>query len=154
MSAHLSSIPPKLQDLLDDFAFISDRTQRQDYLIDLADKFSSVRVTPDIASRPYDESHRVPACESDAFVWAQENADGTLNFRFDVLNPQGLSAMAVCSVLGEACSGAPLAQVAAIPSDIVFTLFGKDVSMGKGQGLMGIVNMVTYEARRRLQAES
>jgi len=147
-------LPPKLQDLLDDFAFITDRSQRQDYLIDLADKFASVRVTPDLATPPYDEAHRVPACESEAFVWAQENADGTLNYSFDVLNPQGLSAMAVCAILGETCSGAPLAQVAAIPSDIIFTFFGKDVSMGKGQGLMGIVNMVSYEARRRLQAAS
>ncbi|MCA9912278.1 MAG: SufE family protein, partial [Anaerolineae bacterium] len=97
-----------------------------------------------------DESHRVPACESDAFVWWEENDDGTLTYHFDVLNPQGLSAMAMAVVLGEACSGAPLEQVAALQGDIVFELFGKNISMGKGQGLVGIVNMVAAAARQRL----
>jgi len=144
-------LPPKLQDLIDDFSFITDRVQRQDYLIDLADQFAQVRVSPQVAAPPYDEAQRVPGCESEAFVWSQDNPDGTLSYSFDVLNPQGLSAMAVCVILGQTCSGAPLAQVAAIPNDIVFTFFGRDVSMGKGQGLMGIINMVTYAARQRLQ---
>ena len=123
---------------------------RQEYLIQLADQFADVRVPASIATQPYDESHRVPACESDAFVWAQEQEDGTLRYYFDVLNPQGLSAMAMSVILNDACSGAPLEEVAAIQPDIVFEFFGKSISMGKGQGLMGIVNMVTAAARRRL----
>jgi hypothetical protein len=83
-------------------------------------------------------------------VWALENGDGTLTYRFDVLNPQGLSAMAMAAILGESCSNVPLAQVATVPTDIVFKIFGKEISMGKGQGLMGIVAMVQYEAQRRL----
>lgn len=142
--------PQKLAQVLEDFSFITTRAERQAYLIELADQFSRVKVASDIATPPYDESHRVPACESDAFVWSQENSDGTLNFYFDVLNPQGLSAMAVAVVLGDSLSGIPLAQVASVQSDIVFDLFGRDVSMGKGQGLMGIVNKVVYEAKRRL----
>ncbi len=85
-------------------------------------------------------------------VWAIEQEDGTLKYYFDVLNPQGLSAMAIGVILDEACSGAPLDQVASINSEIVFDFFGRDISMGKGQGLMGIVNMVAYEAKRRLAA--
>jgi cysteine desulfuration protein SufE len=53
--------------------------------------------------------------------------------------------------LDETCSGQPLEQVAGISTDIVFNLFGKEISMGKGQGLMGIVNMVQYEAKKRIQ---
>lgn len=143
--------PEKLLESLEDFSFITTRSERQEYLIQLADQFRDVKVPGEIATPPYDEAHRVPACESDAFVWAKERGDGTLDYYFDVLNPQGLSAMAMAVILGKAVSGAPLEKVAALQPDIVFDFFGKDVSMGKGQGLMSIVNMVAYEARRRLR---
>lgn len=146
----MSQLPQKLREIIEDFSFLTDRVERQEYLIQLADQFADVRVPASIASQPYDESHRVPACESDAFVWAQEQSDGTLRYYFDVLNPQGLSAMAMSVILNDACSGAPLEEVAAIQPDVVFEFFGKSISMGKGQGLMGIVNMVTAAARRRL----
>lgn len=147
----MADIPKRLQEALEDFSFITTRAERQEYLIQLADQFSEVKVPPEVATQPYHESHRVPACESEAFVWATENPDGTLQYHFDVLNPQGLSAMAISVILGEAASGSTLEQVAAIDASIVYDFFGKDVSMGKGQGLMGIVEMVKAEAKRRLK---
>lgn len=146
----MTEIPLKLTDVLADFELFTDRNERADYLIDIADRFKNVKVPPEIATQPYDEARRVPACESEAFVWPVEQQDGTLRFYFDVLNPQGLSAMAMAVILDETCSGAPLAQVAAVQPDIVFKLFGKEISMGKGQGLMGIVGMVQYEAKKRM----
>lgn len=146
----MSEIPTKLKETLEDFSFITSRLERQEYLIQLADQFEQVKVPENVATQPYDESHRVPSCESEAFVWAVEQPDGTLKYWFDVLNPQGLSAMAMCVILDNACSGAPLEEVANVSSEIVFDFFGKGISMGKGQGLMGITNMVTAQAKRRL----
>ena len=147
----MTNYPEKLNAVIEDFSFITDRNERVEYLIEIADRFPQSKVPPRIATPPYDESHRVPACESEAFVWTQENVDGTLKYYFDVLNPQGLSAKAMAVVLDETCSGQPLEMVASITTDIVFNLFGKEISMGKGQGLMSIVNMVQYEAKRRIQ---
>ena len=146
----MPDIPDKLEELLEDFSSITDRTERQEYLIEIADRFPDVRVPPDIASKPYPEDHKVPACESEAFVWAKEQPDGTLKYYFDVLNPQGLSAMAMSVILDETVSGQPLEEVANISPEMVFTLFGREISMGKGQGLMGIVQMVKHEAKKRL----
>ncbi len=145
----MADYPQKLQENIEDFSFITTRQERQEYLIQLADQFKDVTVPETIASKPYDEDHRVPACESDAFVWWEENEDGTLNYYFDVLNPQGLSAMAMAVILGESCSGAPIDKVANLQDSIVFDFFGKNISMGKGQGLMGIVNMVAAAARQQ-----
>ena len=142
--------PQKLTEIIEDFSFITDRNERAAYLIEVADRFKSVKVAPDIATPPYDDAHKVPACESEAYVWALDRPDGTLDFRFDVLNPQGLSAMAMSVILGESCNGAPLEQVATVQTGIVFDIFGREISMGKGQGLMGIVAMVQYEALKRL----
>ena len=147
----MANYPEKLAEVIDDFEQITDRTERQEYLIEIADRFPDVKVPPSIATKPYEESHRVPACESEAFVWAKDQPDGTLKYYFDVLNPQGLSAMAMSVILDETCSGQPLEKVATIDPSIVFTLFGREISMGKGQGLMGIVRVVQHEAQQRLR---
>jgi len=68
-----------------------------------------------------------------------------------VLNPQGLSAMAMSVILAETVSGQPLDQVASVSDDVVFKIFGKELSMGKGAGLMGILTLVRGEAKRRMQ---
>ncbi len=140
--------PPILQDYLDDFGFISTRDERIDFLIAISDDFEPVPAS--VATKPYEEAQRVIGCESEAFVWAIDRPDGTLDFHFDVLNPQGLSAMAMCAILDQSCSGAPLEQVAAINGEVVFTFFGKDISMGKGRGLTEIINAVVYAANQRL----
>ncbi len=144
----MADYPAKLQEFLDDFAFISSREERVDFLITLADEFQPVPQS--VASKPYDEANRVIGCESEAFVWAIDRSDGSVDFFFDVLNPQGLSAMAMSAILDQSCSGAPLEQVAAIDGEVVFTFFGRDISMGKGRGLTEIINAVVYQARRRL----
>ena len=144
----MADYPPKLQEYLDDFDFVTSREERVDFLIDIADEFRPVPAS--VASKPYDEAQRVIGCESEAFVWALDREDGTLDYYFDVLNPQGLSAMAMSAILEQSCSGALLEQVAAINGEVVFTFFGKDISMGKGRGLTELVNAVVYQARRRL----
>lgn len=148
----MASIPPKLQDIIDDFSLVTTRAERQQYLIQIADDFDTVKVSEAMATKPYDNAHRVPECESDAFVWWTSNPDQTLTYHFDVLNPQGLSAMAMAVILGQSCSGADLGQVAALDAEIVYEFFGKTVSMGKGLGLMGIVNMVKAAAKQQMNA--
>lgn len=142
--------PHQLAELVEEFGSITDRNERVEALIEIADRFDEARVPADIAVKPYAEENHVQYCESDAYVWAVDNPDGTLRFYFDVLNPQGLSAMAMSVVLSEHLSGAPLDQVSKIDTELVFKLFGREVSMGKGQGLMGIIAMVRGAALDRL----
>lgn len=143
----MTEIPAPLAHLLEDFAFV-DRPERAELLIEYADRFAEV--PPRVAIRPFPEENHVQRCESEAYVWAEDRPDGTLKFYFAVENPQGLSAKALSVILDETLSGQPLEQVAIVPPDVIFELFGKDISMGKGQGLMGILAMVTHAARQRL----
>ncbi len=126
-----------------------DRSDRIQMLVDISKRFR--RVPPHIAQPPYPAARRVPGCESEAYVWAEPRADRTLNFHFAVENPQGISAMALAAILAESFSGVPLEQVAAVPADVVYRIFGRELSMGKSLGLMGIVNMVRSEARQHLE---
>jgi cysteine desulfuration protein SufE len=134
---------------MEDFAVVSDRHERAEMLIELADRFEEVPER--IATRPFPEAHRVQRCESEAYVWAEPQADHTLKYHFAVENPQGLSAKAMAVILDETLSGAPVAQVVQVPDDIIFQIFGRELSMGKGQGLLGMLSMVRAFARARLQ---
>ncbi len=128
-----------------------ERSDRVQMLIDVAGRLP--RVPPRIAQRPYPRERRVPGCESEAYVWAEPKADGTLTYYFAVENPQGISAMALAALLGDALSGVPPEEVAAVPADVVYRIFGRELSMGKSLGLMGMVNMVRVAARQQLQAQ-
>lgn len=144
----MPEIPAKLSSLLETLDLISDRTERIQLLIDLGERFRDV--PPRIAERPFAEVCRVPACESEAYVWGEPRPDGTLDFHFAVENPQGISAKAMAVILGDTLSGAPPEQVAAVPHDVVYRVFGRELSMGKSMGLMGMVSMVNSLARRQM----
>lgn len=148
MTAH----PEKLAKFLRLVGRTQDRPERIQLLIDIARRFRPV--PSEIASPPYAEQFKVPACESQAYVFPEPNPDGTLTFHFAVENPQGISAMAMAAILGDALSGAPLAQVAAVSPDVVYEIFGRELSMGKSMGLTGMVNLVTSFARNRMQDET
>lgn len=142
----MPEVPEKLNQTLDALSMIPDRSERIQLLIDIAERFQDV--PPRIAARPFPEEHRVPACESEAFVWAERRPDGNLDFHFAVENPQGISAKAMAVILRDTLSGQPLDQVAAVPSDVVYKVFGNELSMGKSMGLMGMVGMVSTLAKK------
>lgn len=147
----MPELPAPLATVLDDFAFV-DRHERAELLIEFADEFHEVPER--IARRPFPEENHVTRCESQAYVWAEDLPDGTQKYWFAVENPQGLSAKAWAAVMDQTLSGQPLEQVAAVSPEVIFTLFGKDLSMGKGQGLMGMLDHVTMFARRALKART
>ena len=145
--------PEKLARLVETFSGIEERSDRIQLLIDIAGRFKKVQVPQRLASRPYPEANKVPACESQAYVWAEELPDKTLKFYFAVENPQGISAMATSVILGETLSGAPLRQVLQVPSDVIYSIFGDELSMGKSMGLMGILALVQNYAKRQIERE-
>ncbi len=56
----MSALPERLQDLLD--LLVPDRVDRIEVLISTANRF---RIVPsEVATRPYSDQHKVPACES------------------------------------------------------------------------------------------
>jgi cysteine desulfuration protein SufE len=141
----MPQLPEKLEETLELLDLVPDRAERIQLLIDIADRFEEV--SPQIARRPFSLDNQVPACESEAYVWGEQRPDGTLDFHFAVENPQGISAKSLAVILDEGLSGAPLEQVAAVPQDLVYRVFGRELSMGKSMGLMGMVSMVASMAR-------
>lgn len=145
----MAEYPEKLNGLLALFESLPDRQERIQLLIDLADRFRGV--PENVARRPYPEQHKTPACESEAYVFAVEQPGGTLQFHFAVENPQGISAKALAVILEQTLSGAPPEEVARVSGELVYRIFGPELSMGKNMGLMGMVAMVSNSAKRHLE---
>lgn len=140
------SLPPSLQETLDDLALLPDRAERIEYLISLADTYKPVSES-DIP-KPYPESARVPACESEVFVFVGLDDDKHLDLKIAVENPQGMSAMAMAAVLRDALQGQDPALAQSIDEEVVFQLFGRELSMGKSMGLTNLVRMVKSQASK------
>jgi cysteine desulfuration protein SufE len=143
------ALPEKLAQTIDALSLVSDRAERIQTLIDLAGRFEEV--PPEIARRPFSTLNQVPACESEAYVFQERRPDGTLKFHFAVENPQGISAKALAVILEETLSGAPPEQIARVQPDIIYRIFGPELSMGKSMGLMGMVGMVQAAAKKALE---
>jgi cysteine desulfuration protein SufE len=137
-------MPEKLQQVIDMFQMF-DPADRTDMLLSYADQFKEV--PPSVATRPFPKSHQVPECESDAYVWALKQPDGTLKLYFAVENPSGISAKALAAILDKTLSGLPAAEMATVDCGIVEQIFRQNISMGKGMGLMAMVNAVQALAR-------
>lgn len=146
------NVPAKLGELLETFDGLEDMEQRMSMLVSYAEQFREV--PPSIAVAPYPEDARVPFCESEAFVWAIPGPEGTLDLYFAVGNPSGISARALAAILQATLSGQPASEIAEVSPDIVTRIFRQNISMGKGMGLMGIVERVRNLARATLQTKS
>ena len=139
-------LPPKLAELLKIFESMNSEEERVTLLLDYAEQFREAPAT--IATRPFPEEHRVSFCESEAYVWVLPQQDGRLTLHFAVENPSGVSAKALATILEKTLSGETPEDIANIPDDIVFRIFRQNISMGKGMGLMSMVQTVKNHARR------
>jgi cysteine desulfuration protein SufE len=142
----VTTYPSRLQDVLETFDMFPDQSDRTNMLLDYADQFREVPAA--IATRPFDQAHQVPQCESDAYVWARKKADGTVDLHFAVENPSGVSAKALAAILQRSLSGLPADEIARVDCSIVERIFRQNISMGKGMGLMAMVNAVQALARK------
>ena len=84
-------------------------------------------------------------------AWAQKLPDGTVKLYFAVENPSGVSAKALASILDKTLSGLPASEIATVNTDIVEKIFRRNISMGKGMGLMSMVQAVQTLAKAASQ---
>jgi cysteine desulfuration protein SufE len=137
--------PAKLQEHLDNLAFFPDRQDRIEALIALADEYKH----KDANEVPRNESNKVPGCESEVFIHIEPSGTG-LHFKYAVDNPQGVSAMAMATILEDSLSGLPKDQLLAISEEIVFEIFGRELSMGKNLGLTNMLRVSKHLAQQSL----
>lgn len=138
----------KIEALINELNSYGDDFQKADALIELADAFEPVPT--EIAQAPYPESNKVPACESEVYIFHKKNEDNTIKYYFAVLNPQGISAKAFAVILDKCLSNLDLERVSKVNDDIIKEIFGHGISMGKGMGLRSMLGVVKAIAKNNL----
>jgi cysteine desulfuration protein SufE len=144
--------PKKLHTIIKDLSALKDPGDRMGLLISYADKFKEV--PEEIAKRPFPKENEVPFCESGAYVWVNQQPDGTIKLYFAVENTQGISAMALAAILDRTLSGETPENLLEIDEHIVEDIFGQALSMGKNMGLTGMLQKIKREARKYLNQSS
>ncbi|HLG32565.1 MAG TPA: SufE family protein [Ignavibacteriaceae bacterium] len=144
-----NNLPPKLNEMLEKFSGLKNKTEKINLLIEYADKFKEV--PPEVAVRPFPDENEVQFCESGAYVWTRLQINNTLKFYFAVENPQGVSARALSAILDISLTGETPADVLTVPDDIVLKIFGEDLLKGKNMGLVGILQKVKNDAKKFLE---
>lgn len=131
-------------------AMAPDPATRADMLLSLAERFREV--PPEVARRPFPRMHQVPSCESEAYVWGVLHPGGSLDLHFAVESPSGVSARALAAILDYGLSGLRAEEIATVSPELVFDVFRRDISMGKGLGLMSMVRAVQVTAAQAAEA--
>ncbi len=144
--------PERLENFLKSLKLFDTYIDRVNFLIDYAVRFSPVPA--DIAPKPYEPEHKVEYCESGAYVWTVKQPDNTYKFYFDVENPQGISAMALSKILDDTLSGESAENILKVPDDIVYKIFGQNLSMGKNLGLTGILFAMKRDVKKLSSEEA
>ena len=142
-------LPKPIQERLEDLELFTDRADRIDALVEIGGEYKNFSES----EVPRTPQSRVPGCESEVFFRAEPLPGGGQRYLFAVDNPQGISAMALAMILSSA-SGSNLSEVAAIDDEIVFRIFGRELSMGKSLGLINMVRMMKRAALQELSVES
>lgn len=128
-------LPPKLLEFVDMLDMFTDRNDKIQAIISVAESFQ-----PSLRPKPYPEGQRVPGCESEVYAWGTAN-EGLWSFDFAVVNPQGLSAMAFAVILHDGLEGLCATEIQGVPDDLVYAIFGRELSMGKSMGLINMLGM-------------
>lgn len=147
--ADVNDYPEPLREIME-ILEESDESERNEILLDYSDRFREVPER--LAIRPFAQEHRVQRCESEAYVFTEPAGDNKVNFYFAVENPQGVSARALAAILQESLSGKDIDVIESIPPNIVTDIFGPRVSMGKGEGLLGMVSLLKHFAKQHQKA--
>lgn len=144
MNATNQAIPPRLQEIIEDFQW-SEGREKVELLIDFAGRMPPL---PDWLQHQHDQMESVPECMTPVFVRAQTEA-GKMAFYFDV-PAESPTVRGYAAILGDGLSGATPEQVLAVPNDFYQRMGLHQVLTS--QRLNGITAILAHMKRLAVEA--
>lgn len=139
MTQMQTSLPPKLQQIVEDFA-LAEGSEKLELLLDYSQRMPSL---PDRLKAKRDEMEQVHECMTPVFVIA-EREDGGLHYYFDI-PPEAPTVRGYAGVLGTGVDGATPEQVLQIPGNF-YELMGLPEVLSPRR-LNGVHAMLAYLKR-------
>ena len=145
----MSSLPPKLQEIVDDFASMS-REEKVETLVAYSE---SLPALPDRLKAERDKMDTVPECMTPVFLQGEKQPDGGIQFYFDI-PPQSPTVRGLASILLNGLSGLTLEEILSVPGDFYLPMkLDEAVSQQRLHGFTGVLAHMKHAAVK-LSSES
>ena len=129
------SLPPKLQEIVDDFASMT-REEKLETLIGYAESFPQL---PERFRDARSKMEPVPECMTPVFLIAEKEARDGIMFHFDV-PPQSPTVRGLASVLFNGLNGLNLEEILSVPADFYLPMnLDEAVSQQRLNGFVGVL---------------
>jgi cysteine desulfuration protein SufE len=129
------SLPPKLQEIVDDFATMS-REEKLETLIGYSETLAPL---PDRFKEARDKMENVPECMTPVYLFAEKQSDGRIDFYFDI-PPQSPTVRGLTSILANGLNGTKVEEILSVPADFFLPMkLDEAVSQQRIHGFMGVL---------------
>ena len=130
-------LPPKLQEIVDDFASMS-REEKIETLIGYAE---SLPPLPAWLKEEREKMDSVPECMTPVFLFAEKLPDGGITFHFDI-PPQSPTVRGLAAILANGLNGCKPKQIISVPADF-FTPMNLQEAITQ-QRINGFIGVLTH----------
>ena len=129
------SLPPKLQEIVDDFAGMS-REEKLETLIAYAETFPPL---PEWLKEERSKMDPVPECMTPVFLFGERQADGGIVFHLDI-PPQSPTVRGLATILANGLNGCTPEEVISVPADFFLPMnLQEAVSQQRLNGFTGVL---------------
>jgi len=140
------SLPPKLQEIVDDFAGMT-REEKLETLIAYAEAFLPL---PDWLKDKRDSMEAVPECMTPVFLFGENQPDGGIHFYLDI-PPQSPTVRGLATILANGLDGCTPEEIISVPGDFFLPMkLQEAVSQQRLNGFTGVLAHMKQEAVRLL----
>jgi cysteine desulfuration protein SufE len=143
------ALPEKLQEIVDDFAMAS-REEKVEMLIQYAE---SLPPLPEWLHGERAKMDAVPECMTPVFLFGEKQADGGLNFHFDI-PPQSPTVRGLAAILANGLNGATPEQIISVPTDFYAPMnLQEAISYQRLNGFQGVLAHMKQSALKLMSDE-
>ncbi|HET9590360.1 MAG TPA: SufE family protein [Anaerolineales bacterium] len=143
-------LPPKLQEIVDDFASMS-REEKIETLVAYAE---SLPPLPDWLREEREKMDPVPECMTPVFLFGEEQPDGGVRFHFDI-PPQSPTVRGLASILANGLNGSKPEEILSVPADFFTPMrLEEAITHQRINGFIGVLAHMKQGAVKLLQNKS
>jgi cysteine desulfuration protein SufE len=139
-------IPPKLQEIVDDFAGMT-REEKIETLIGYAETLPSL---PEWLKSEREKMEPVPECMTPVFLFAEKAPDGGLSFHFDI-PPQSPTVRGLACILATGLNGCQPEEILTVPFDFYTPMkLEEAITQQRINGFMGVLAHMKHAATQTI----
>jgi cysteine desulfuration protein SufE len=146
----MSSLPPKLQEIVDDFASMS-REEKVETLVAYSE---SLPPLPERLKDERDKMEPVPECMTPVFLHGEKKPDGSIQFYFDI-PPQSPTVRGLACILASGLNGSTPEEILSVPADFFLPMkLQEAISQQRINGFISVLAHMKQTAVRLMENHS